>query len=237
MSVRLQKYMARCGVSSRRKCEEIILQGRVKVNNSIVKELGTKINPEIDYVYVDGKIIKPEERKLYIALNKPIGYVSTVKDERGRKTVIDLVDVSERIYPIGRLDYNTSGLILLTNDGDIYNKIIHPSQLINKTYVAIIEGIPSNLSINKFCNGLDIGDKYITAPADFQIIKKMKNSSKVKITIHEGRNRQIRRMCEAINHPVKKLTRISIGKITLNNLKEGTWRHLSKSEIKYIKSL
>lgn len=230
---RLQKYMASCGIASRRKCEELILSGRVKVNGNVISELGYKVSQD-DKVYLDEKVIFPEINKVYIALNKPTGYVSTVSDERGRKTILDLIDVNERIYPIGRLDYDTSGLILLTNDGDIYNKIIHPREEKVKVYVAEIKGILSQSEIKSFNNGLDIG-YYITAPAKIKIIKTHENTSEVEIIIHEGKNRQIRRMCEKINHKVIKLKRISVGKIFLGNLKEGKWRYLSQDEISYLK--
>ncbi|WP_027623512.1 pseudouridine synthase [Clostridium lundense] len=236
MEERLQKYMARCGVASRRKCEEIILEGNVKVNNKVVNELGFKINAEIDKVQVYGKYISPEENKVYIALNKPEGYVCTVKDEKGRKTILDLVKVNERIYPIGRLDYDTSGLILLTNDGNIYNKIIHPREEKNKKYIATIKGIPSKDEIEKFENGIDIGD-YITAPSKINILSKNNGNAKVSIIIHEGKNRQIRRMCEKINHPVINLKRVSIGNVKLGDLKLGEWRHLKDNEVEYLKSL
>jgi 23S rRNA pseudouridine2605 synthase len=233
---RLQKFMARCGVASRRKCEEYIVQGRVKVNDVLIVELGHKINPDIDKVHVDDEIIKVEENKVYIALNKPEGIVSTAKDEKGRKTIIDLVEVKERIYPIGRLDYDTSGLIILTNDGDIYNKVIHPRQTINKVYIALIECYPTEEEISEFCNGVDI-DGYITAKADFEILKKVGVNCNVKITIHEGKNRQIRKMCEAIGHPVINLRRISVGKISLADLEKGKWRNLTNDEIEYLKNL
>lgn len=233
---RLQKYMAACGVASRRKCEEIILQDRVKVNGTLVNELGFKVDPELDTVSIDGDIITLEEKKVYIALNKPEGYVSTVKDERGRKTILDLVSVKERVFPIGRLDYNTSGLILLTNDGDVYNKIIHPRVEIDKVYIAVIKGIPNRDEINKFCNGLDIGD-YITAKAKFEVLEKLDSKCKVKIVIHEGKNRQVRRMCDKIDHPVIALKRVSVGKIDLSTIKRGEWRYLNETEIKYLKSL
>jgi 23S rRNA pseudouridine2605 synthase len=233
---RLQKYMADCGVGSRRKNEEIILAGRVKVNGAVIQELGFKIDREKDEVSVDDNGIRPEEQKLYIALNKPVGYVSTVKDERGRKTLLDLVKVNERIYPIGRLDYDTSGLILMTNDGEIYNKVIHPRQVVNKKYIAEIKGVPTQNEIEKFRNGIDIGD-YFTAPAEFNIKRKSSNSTLVEIIIHEGKNRQIRRMCEAINHPVITLQRISVGSIKLADLTIGKWRYLDGKEINYLKSL
>ncbi|MGY0372036.1 pseudouridine synthase [Clostridium sp. JNZ J1-5] len=236
MKERLQKYMAACGVASRRKCEEIIEEGRVKVNGNIVIELGFKVDPELDEIVVDSKLIKLEERKVYILLNKPEGYVSTVKDERGRKTILDIVKVNERIFPIGRLDYNTSGMILLTNDGDIYNRIIHPRKEVNKVYIAVIEGTPSKDKIDEFCNGIDIGG-YITAKAKFRIIEKLQDKSKVEIIIHEGKNRQVRRMCEKIGHPVIALKRISVGNIKLGNLRRGEWRYLDENEINYLKNL
>ena len=236
MIERLQKYMSYCGVASRRKCENIILQGRVKVNGITVNKLGVKIDDKMDVISVDNVIIKKREKKIYILLNKPIGYVSTVKDDRGRNTLLDIVKVKERIYPIGRLDYNTSGLIILTNDGEVYNNIAHPKRERNKVYIATLRGIPSNDAIEKFENGLDIGG-YITAAANFKVINanKNKNESKVKIEIHEGKNRQIRKMCDKIGCPVLKLTRIAIGDIQLGDLKEGSWRYLNKEEINYIK--
>ena len=236
MEERLQKFMARCGVASRRKCEEIITMGRVKVNDSLVVELGHKVDPDIDKVYVDDKIISIEENKVYIALNKPEGIVSTVKDEKGRKTILDLVEVKERIYPIGRLDYETSGLIILTNDGDIYNKVIHPREAINKVYIALLEGLPTEEEISKFCNGIDI-DGYITAKADLQVLKRVGVNSSARITIHEGKNRQIRKMCDVIDHSVINLKRVSVGEIHLEDLEKGKWRSLTNKEIEYLKNL
>lgn len=236
MLERLQKFMAECGVASRRKSEEIILSGRVRVNDMVVTELGYKIDIDNDNIYIDNKLVKKEENKVYIALNKPIKYISSVQDERGRKTIIDLVKVKERIYPIGRLDYDTSGLILMTNDGEVYNKVIHPRQQVKKVYIAEIKGFPINDEIKRFCSGVDIGG-YITADAEFKIIKKDKASSTVEIIIHEGKNRQVRKMCEAINHPVISLKRISIGKIKIGDLKLGCYRYLSNSEVEYLKSL
>ncbi|MEY8000008.1 pseudouridine synthase [Clostridium sp. Mt-5] len=237
MIERLQKYMAYCGIASRRKCENIILQGRVKVNDVTINKLGSKIDDEKDKITVDNVIVKKKSEKIYILLNKPIGYVSTVKDDRGRNTLLDIVKVEERIYPIGRLDYNTSGLIILTNDGKVYNNIAHPKRERNKIYIASLKGIPSNEAIEKFKNGLNI-DGYRTAAANFEIlsIDKSGNNSKVKIGIHEGKNRQIRKMCAAIGCPVINLTRIAIGDIKLGNLKEGSWRYLTEKEIDYIRS-
>lgn len=236
MKERLQKYMADCGVASRRACEEIILSGRVKVNHIVIDELGFKVDNERDEISVDGKTIKLVVKKLYIAFNKPTGVVSTVKDERGRKTLLDIVKVTERIYPIGRLDYDTSGLILLTNDGDIYNRVIHPRQAINKVYIAEVQGIPDKIDISRFCSGIDIGG-YVTSNAQLKILNKTSKNSTLEIIIHEGKNRQIRKMCDAINHPVLNLKRISIGEIKLGELKLGNWRYLTKDEIEYLKSI
>ena len=243
MEERLQKYMARCGVASRRKCEEIILAGKVKVNGVQITELGTKVTSE-DVVEYEGNKILPEENKVYIMLNKPEGYITSVKDEKGRKTILDIVKTEERIYPIGRLDYDSSGLLLLTNDGDIYNKIIHPRVALNKKYIAECEGVFADIDIEKFKNGIDIGG-YITADAEIEEIsretkyinKKEKFVSTVEISIHEGKNRQIRKMCAALNHPVITLKRVSIGELNLGYLKKGEYRELTAKEIEYLKGL
>ena len=246
MEERLQKYIARCGVASRRKSEELILSGQIRVNGNIVTELGTKVNIDTDVVEYNNKVIKQEENKVYIMLNKPEGYITSASDEKGRKTVLDLIDVEERIYPIGRLDYDSSGLLLLTNDGDIYNKIIHPRVAIDKKYSALCEGKFTEKEIEKFKNGIDIGG-YITSNANIEIIDeeniKIKKTgentirSTVEITIHEGKNRQIRRMCASLNHNVIALKRVSVGSIKLGNLKKGSWRMLTQEEINYIKGL
>lgn len=236
MEERLQKYMARCGVASRRKCEEMISSGIVKVNGDVITELGFKVNEELDKVTVNDKIINIEENKVYFALNKPRGYVSTVKDERGRETVLDLVKVKERIYPIGRLDYDTSGLILLTNDGEIFNKVIHPRKEVNKKYIAVISGKPTGDEIRKFCSGVYI-DGYKTAEAKFKILKEFENKTEVEIIIHEGKNRQVRKMCDAIGHKVMFLKRISIGEIRLGKMPLGEYRELTLDEVNYLKNL
>ena len=246
MEERLQKYIARCGVASRRKSEELILSGQIKVNGNVITELGTKVNINTDVVEYNNKVIKHEEKKVYMMLNKPEGYITSASDEKGRKTVLDLIDVEERIYPIGRLDYDSSGLLLLTNDGDIYNKIIHPRVAIDKKYIALCEGKFTEKEIEKFKNGIDIGG-YITSNANIEIIDeeniKIKKTgetsirSTVEITIHEGKNRQIRRMCASLNHNVVTLKRVSIGSIKLGNLKKGSWRMLTQEEINYIKGL
>ncbi|MGB9678565.1 MAG: pseudouridine synthase [Thermoanaerobacteraceae bacterium] len=233
---RLQKYLAECGIASRRKCEEYIISGRVKVNNKIIKDLGVKIDPEVDIIKFDGKIVKRNLNLVYIMLNKPVGYITSSKDQFNRPTVLDLVKIPERIYPIGRLDYATSGLLLLTNDGELANILMHPKNKINKTYIAEIKGIPKPDELEKFRNGILIDGK-LTSEALIKITKEKNYSSIVEIVIHEGMNRQIRKMCSAIGHPVISLKRIKVGEITLGNLKEGQWRFLNNNEIKYLKNL
>lgn len=238
MEERLQKYMASCGVASRRKCEELILAGKVKVNGALVNELGVKINPKKDSIEYDNKIISKENKKIYIMLNKPEGYICSVKDEKDRKTVLDLVKVEQRIYPIGRLDYDSSGLILLTNDGEVYNKIIHPRKEIKKIYIARVKNKIIERDLNAFKEGIDIGG-YITSTASLKNISydEEKNISTIEISIHEGKNRQVRRMCSALNHDVLSLKRVAIGQIKLAYLKKGEYRELTTEEIQYINSL
>ncbi len=228
--MRLQKYMAQCGVASRRASEEIILAGRVRVNGDVVDYMGFEVDEERDVVEVDGEKIKPEAKKYYIMLNKPKGYVTTVSDEFGRATVMDLVsDVHARIYPVGRLDYDTSGLLLLTNDGDFANILTHPSHSVDKSYIAVLNYMPDNDSLNLLRKGVDL-DGELTAPAKIEVLKPLKRSCEIKITIHEGKNRQVRRMFEAVGAEVLSLKRISVGSITLGNLPEGKWRHLNDAE-------
>ncbi|NLV76616.1 MAG: rRNA pseudouridine synthase [Tissierellia bacterium] len=235
--MRLQKYMAKCGIASRRKSEEIILEGRVKVNDIVVKELGMTINPKKDIVKVDNEIIKLEENKIYIMLNKPKGYVTTVKDKHSEKIVLDLINgVKERIYPVGRLDVDTTGLLLLTNDGDLAYKLTHPSYEIPKKYIALVKGIPNNKKLYKFRKGLKI-DGRMTAEAYIKILKRNRDTSLLEISIHEGRNRQVRKMCKYIGHPVIQLERVAIGKLELGNLGIGEWRYLTSKEIEYLKKL
>lgn len=235
MRERLHKFMARCGIASRRKSEEIIFAGRVMVNDKEVKEV-VIIDDEKDVVKIDGKIIMPEENKVYIIINKPADIITAVKDQFGRKTVVDLINIKERIYPVGRLDYDTSGLLLLTNDGDIAFKMSHPSHEINKVYEAEVLGKFSEREIREFESGLQIED-YVTSPALLKIIDEKKDVSIVEITIHEGKNRQVRKMCEKVGHPVLKLKRIEFGAFELGNLKVGEWRYLVNAEIEYLKAL
>ncbi len=229
---RLHKYMAQCGVASRRKCEEIIAQGRVRVNGEIVREQGIKIDPQIDRVEVDGRPVNEERKRVYVMLNKPVGYVSTADDQYGRPTVLDLVKgVEERIYPVGRLDYDTGGLIILTNDGEFTHRMTHPSHQIDKVYLALVMGLPGEEDLDRLRRGIPVED-YITSPANVVLMEKRQNQALIRITIHEGRNRQVRKMCEAIGCPVLKLDRVAIGSLKLGKLGRGKWRYLTEEEIK-----
>lgn len=231
--VRLQKYMADCGIASRRKCEELISKGEVLVNGRIVKELGTKIKPKKDKIFFRGKEVTLKGKKIYILLNKPIGYVTTAKDQFSRATVLDLVKVKERVVPVGRLDMYTSGALILTNDGEFVNEITHPSKKVEKTYTVTVIGIVTKDDIEKLETGVLIDGNYKTKPAKAKILKidLEKNNSRIEIKISEGKNRQIRKMCTAINKKVIALHRSKIGNISVKDLKIGTWRYLGEDEI------
>ena len=232
MEERLQKFLANAGIASRRKCEELILDGKIEVNGAIVTEIGTKVS-EKDIVKYNGKIVKTEEEKIYILLNKPIGYVTTAKDQFNRDTVLDLIKINKRIVPVGRLDMYTSGALILTNDGEFVNMLTHPKNEIDKTYNVTVKGNVTNEDIEQLQKGVKIDDEYITKPAKVKILKidKEKNISRIQITIHEGKNRQVRKMCEAINKKVLALHRCKIGNIEVKDLKVGNWRYLTKKEV------
>lgn len=234
--VRLQKFLADCGIASRRKCEELILEGKVKVNGTIVTQLGQKVNPEKDEVTYNGKKVENCSQKVYILLNKPIGYVTTSSDQFNRDTVLDLIKIKERVVPCGRLDMYTSGALILTNDGDFVYKITHPKHEITKTYTVTLKGIIKNEEVETLRNGVEIDDNgtpYLTREANVKILKTdiEKDISRLEITIHEGKNRQVRKMCEAVGRKVLALHRTKIGEINVKDLKLGTWRYLKKSEI------
>lgn len=232
--VRLQKFLANQGVCSRRKAEEYITNGAVKVNGKVVTELGTKINPETDEIIFNGKKIEKQSNapKVYILLNKPIGYVTTTKDQFDRDTVLDLVKVKEKILPVGRLDMYTSGAIILTNDGDFIYRVTHPKYEIEKTYNATVKGIVTNEDILKLENGVKIED-YISGKAKVRILKidKERDISRIEITIHEGKNREVRKMCNAIGKKVLALHRSKIENIGVKDLKLGEWRYLTSKEV------
>ncbi|MDD3395441.1 MAG: rRNA pseudouridine synthase [Clostridia bacterium] len=238
MEERLQKFLAEAGVASRRKAEELITAGKIKVNGKVVTELGTKIDPLKDEVlYLDKEISNKEVEMVYIMLHKPEGYVTTAKEQFGRPGVMDLVSrIETRIFPVGRLDYDTSGLLLLTNDGDLTYKLTHPKHDVDKTYIAKLYGTPDDMALQKFRRGVEI-DGRKTKPAKMQILEKGERQSTVEIVIHEGRNRQVRKMCEAIKHPVAQLKRVGTGELMLGDLAKGKYRHLTEKEIKYLKSL
>ena len=232
MEERLQKYLAECGIASRRKCEEYILEGKVKVNGKVIKELGTKVNPDIDKIEFDGNVVKSQEEKVYILLNKPIGYVTTAEDQFGRDKVLDLVKTNKRIVPVGRLDMYTSGALILTNDGDFVYKVTHPKHEIEKTYIATVHGKASDEELEILRNGIKIDD-YITSKAKVKRINynEDKDQTRIVITIHEGKNRQVRKMCEAIGKKVIALHRSKIGDIDVLDLPLGKWRYMRKDEI------
>lgn len=232
--MRLQKYLAICNVASRRASEEIILSGRVKVNGTIITELGTKVS-DGDEVKVDGEIVHMENKKIYIMLNKPVGYVTTVSDDQGRPTVMELVsgDIKKRLYPVGRLDFNTEGLLLLTNDGDFTYRITHPKHKLDKTYEVWVTGKAETNALKKLESGIII-DGRKTAPAKVDVIESSKGSAVLSVTIHEGRNRQVRKMCQAVGFKVMGLRRVSEGGLVLGNLPLGKWRHLNDNEVKLI---
>jgi 23S rRNA pseudouridine2605 synthase/16S rRNA pseudouridine516 synthase len=232
---RLQKVLANAGVASRRHSEELIQAGKVKVNGEVVKTLGTKVDPEKDAIVVNGKLLKAEAPKIYLMLNKPAGYVTTAHDPQGRPTVLDLVkDVGHRVYPVGRLDFDTEGLLLLTNDGDLTYALTHPKHEVGKTYLALVQGVPGPDKLKRFQKGLRLADGK-TAPARVRPVKNIRGNAWLEITIHEGRNRQVRRMCETIGHPVIKLKRIKLGFLDLDKLEEGKYRLLTKEEVRKLK--
>lgn len=240
MEERLQKFLAEAGVASRRKAEVLIAQGKVKVNGKVVTEMGFKIDSEKDEVtYLEKKVSKKQTKMVYIMLHKPVGYVTTAKEQFGRPAVVDLIQgVSERIFPVGRLDYDTSGLLLLTNDGDLTYKLTHPKHDVDKTYIAKLYGVPDEGALQKFRRGVVLDGKR-TKPAKIQILNRDKDGRfcTAEIIIHEGRNRQVRKMCESIKHPVAQLQRVATGELKLGDLPKGKYRHLTEKEVKYLKKL
>lgn len=236
--IRLQKFLANSGICSRRNAEKLILEGRIKVNGNVITELGTKVDPQKDSVLYDGKEVKLQNNYVYVLLNKPVGYVTTVKEQFGRPVVIDLVKgVNVKLLPVGRLDMYTSGAIILTNDGDFIFKVTHPKNEIEKTYNATVKGIVNKDDVIKLENGVEIDD-YISGKAKVKILKtdEQKNISRIQITIHEGKNREVRKMCDAIGKSVIALHRCKIGKLKVNDLKIGQWRYLTEDEVRSFNS-
>lgn len=231
---RLQKYLASAGVASRRASETMIQEGRVAVNGKVIRELGTKIVPGKDQVTVDGKPVQPEEKLVYLLMNKPAGYITTAKDTHNRPTVLDLVaDVPYRVFPVGRLDYETEGLLLLTNDGEFAYRMTHPKFKMMKTYVAVVQGVLTPERLDMLQNGVQLEDGK-TGPAKVRILRKENHKTVVEISIHEGKNRQVRRMFKAIKNPVLELKRISVGTLTLKGVNLGEYRYLNDDELKKV---
>jgi pseudouridine synthase len=236
LKLRLEKFLSEAGVASRRHAKQIISEGRVTVNGQKTFIPGTHIAPDTDVIKLDGKSVSLVKKKVYIALNKPAGYLSTAIDDRDRPTVLHLLrDLPVRVYPVGRLDFDTEGLLLLTNDGEFAHKIIHPSYQIDKVYIAWVLGHPDEAALEKLRCGVRIEDG-ITVPAKVIITEQTDNQTCLKITIHEGKKRQIKKMCIAVGHEVQYLKRIQVGPIKLSNLRVGKYRHLSSKEVEALKN-
>lgn len=236
MGVRLNKYIADAGICSRRKADELIGNGNVKVNGAVMKELGYQVE-EGDVVKVNGKVIDAVGKKVYVVVNKPLGYITSMGDDKDRATVAELVsDIPERLFPVGRLDYNTSGLLIMTNDGQLTYTLTHPKHEVYKTYIAKVAGVLSDARVAKLRKGVDIGG-FITSPAKVKVIKQMPRHAIVEISIREGKNRQVRKMFATVGNKVQELQRVSIGEIKLGRLMEGHYRKLNREEIEYLKKL
>lgn len=233
--MRLNKYIAQSGLASRRKADELTLQGKIKINGAIMKEPGYDVM-EHDVVEVNGHVVKQDTKKVYIMLNKPKGFITSADDERDRPTVMELLsDMEERIFPIGRLDYNTSGMLLMTNDGDLAFKLSHPKHHIYKTYRARVSGQLSGERLARLRSGVDIGG-FVTSKAVVEVVKQAERSAVVEIKIYEGKNRQVRKMFAAVGNKVMDLERIAIGDLYLGHLKQGHYRKLTQKEIEYLKN-
>ena len=234
--MRLNKYIASAGVCSRRKADELIANGNVKVNGASVREHGVQVEPG-DVVAVNGKVIEEPADKIYVAVNKPLGYITSMDDDKGRATVAELVDdIPERLFPVGRLDYNTTGLLIMTNDGQLTYTLTHPKHEVWKTYVAVVAGVLSDTRIAKLRKGVDIGG-FVTSPAKVKVIKQMPRHAVVEIKIREGKNRQVRKMFAAVGNKVQSLERTALGDVRLGRLMSGHYRKLTRQEVEYLKSL
>ena len=234
--MRLNKYIASAGVCSRRKADEMIAAGNVKINGAAMREMGYDVQ-ETDQVEVNGKRIEPVRKRICVAVNKPLGYVTTMEDEMNRATVAELVkDIPERLFPVGRLDYNTTGLLLMTNDGDLAFRLSHPKHEVYKTYVALVSGILSDSRLTMLRRGVDIGG-FITSPARVRVLRQNSRSALVEISIREGKNRQVRKMFNAVGNKVQELERVAIGEIRLGHMQSGHYRKLTRQEMEYLDSL
>lgn len=228
--------MAHAGVASRRKSEKLIQQGRVTVNGKVVTQLGTKVNPARDDIRVDGRRIRARDSHVYIKLNKPQGVISVMEDARGRRALGDLVHVSERIYPVGRLDVSSEGLILLTNDGELTNFLTHPRYEHEKEYHVLVNGDPSEETLAAWRRGVVLNGRP-TAPAEVEVARKQRDATLLQIVMHEGRKRQIRRVGSLLGHPVRALKRVRLGPLQLGSLRKGQWRHLTEREVRVLEAL
>ena len=236
--MRLQKYLALSGVASRRNAEKMIAEGRVAVNGMVITEMGVQVDELHDKVTVDGNLCRLEEEKHYLAYNKPIGEVTTVTDPEGRATVMDKFrDYPVRLYPVGRLDYDSEGLILLTNDGDLMNNLLHPSREVDKEYLVKVSNRVTDEDIRRLRAGVQLDDGRLTSPADVHLVRYEAFASVLLVSIHEGRNRQVRRMFSAIGHEVVSLKRVGFATIKLHDLPRGQWRRLTDVEVKKLKEL
>ena len=232
MQERLQKVIAHAGIASRREAERLIVLGQVAVNGTVVTKLGTKVDPARDIITLNGSVVTIVPEKIYVVLNKPAGYVSTLKDPQKRPVVMDLLDrVGSRVYPVGRLDYDAEGLLLLTNDGELAHRLQHPSYRICRTYEVKVKGSPPNRKLSLLRKGVQLEDG-MTLPAKAAFLKKTLKNSWITVTLYEGRNRQVKRMCAAIEHQVLKLKRIRFGSLYLDDLPQGRYRKLTKDEVK-----
>ena len=233
--MRINQYIASAGITSRRKADDMIAEGRVRVNGKVLANPGYHVQ-DGDTVEVDGKRITPAQKKVYYLLNKPEGYVTSTADKEGRHLVTELVPDSVRVFPVGRLDYNTSGLLILTNDGELANRLMHPSHGFAKKYLVRARGIVTLAEARRLENGIDIGG-FVTSPAEVELIRHDRNSTVAEIIIHEGKNRQVRRMFKAIGHPVDELCRTGLGNLTIGRLAVGQCRKLSPAEVEYLRKV
>lgn len=236
MSQRLQKFLAEAGIASRRKCEDLIQAGRIRVNGRVIREPGTKVDPLRDRVELDGRVVAVEQ-KAYVLLYKPRGYVTTAQDPQGRRKVTDLVAaLPQRLFPIGRLDYDSEGLLLLTNDGELAHRLTHPSYHVPKTYLVTVNGIPKPDDLCRLGEGILLDDGP-TAPARVRLLRESGSKALVEMTIHEGRNRQVRRMWQALGFEVKRLKRIQVANLDIGELRPGQYRHLRPAEVDELRKL
>ena len=233
--MRINQYIASAGITSRRKADEMITEGRVRINGKVLLNPGYHVQ-DSDVVEVDGTRIEPAQKKVYYLLNKPAGYVTSTYDKECRPVVTELVPDDIRVFPVGRLDYNTTGLLILTNDGDLSNRLMHPSHGFDKKYLVRANGIVTLAEAKRLSEGVDIGG-FVTSPAEVHLVKHDRNSTIAEITIHEGKNRQVRRMFKAIGHPVLELSRIGLGTLTIGRLAPGQCRKLSPAEVEYLKKV